>query len=72
MRATCCAEAAEAFGTLLFDLPLCEFVETRQEGLMAEQPTKDPKLSGAAAPNRDRHQMVSVKVKKPKKTSRGK
>ena len=55
--------------------PTClflEFVETRQEGLMAGKPKKDPQLSGAPAPNRDRPQMVSVKVKKPKKTSRGK
>jgi hypothetical protein len=39
---------------------------------MAAKPKKDPQLSGAPAPNRDRPQMVSVKVKKSKKTSRGK
>jgi len=39
---------------------------------MAEKRKKDPQRSGAPAPNRDRPQMVSVKVKKQKKTSRGK
>lgn len=39
---------------------------------MAQKPKQNPPSSGAPTPNGERPQMVSVKVKKPKKTSRGK
>jgi len=40
--------------------------------MAAKQKKTEPQQSGPPTPNGDRPQMVSVKVKKSKKTSRGK